>query len=347
MKRGKCLIVGKGLAGTMVACRLEESGIPFRIVDDPGLSSSSRIAGGLLNPVVFKRLTVSEKGREFLKTAEVFYTALEKKLQTDFYSAMPVVKLFGDREDVKSWESKSKGELSDMIDSSIVAKDYHAAVPSPNGFSRVKGSAVLNIQKFLTALAERWKSKECLEEAAFNYSDLQIEKGIRWKGEEFSCVIFCEGYKVVDNPWFSVVGLSPVKGEILTVSIPGLGLKEILNKGVYIIPLGDDLYKVGATYSWEKLNDEPTPSGKEELEEKLRALVKLPYKVLDHQAGVRPATIGRRAVVGEHPQHKGMFILNGLGTKGTLIGPYYSQMLLNCIQGTGLPEAEADVKRFF
>ena len=64
------------------------------------------------------------------------------------------------------------------------------------------------------------------------------------------------------------------------------------------MPLGNDLYKVGATYEWENLNDIPTENGKAELLKKINSVITSPYKIISHDAGVRPSVIDRRPVVG-------------------------------------------------
>lgn len=53
----KYIIVGQGLAGTLLAYQMHKNNIPFKIIVDPIQKSASEIAAGLINPLVFKRLT--------------------------------------------------------------------------------------------------------------------------------------------------------------------------------------------------------------------------------------------------------------------------------------------------
>ena len=63
-------------------------------------------------------------------------------------------------------------------------------------------------------------------------------------------------------------------------------------------------------------------------------------------AGIRPATLERRPFVGFHPLHKNIGILNGMGTKGCSLAPYFAfQMKENLINNKPIMP-EADVQRF-
>jgi flavin-dependent dehydrogenase len=54
-------IIGQGLAGTSVARRIEQAGKSVLVIDDGLKSSSSLVAAGMWNPIVFKRLNKSWK----------------------------------------------------------------------------------------------------------------------------------------------------------------------------------------------------------------------------------------------------------------------------------------------
>lgn len=338
------LIVGQGLAGTILACTCEKRGIDFSIVDQPALSSCSRIAGGILNPVVMKRMTRSPQAREMLDAARTFYSEFAPGL----FHEIPLVKLFGDERDRELWENRARGELQGYIEEKTERSAYSAFVHSPYGYSKVKAGAVLDIGAFLHQYREKWKEKGTLLDAVFEYGQLQANDSIaQWKEKKYAKVIFCEGYLGMHNPWFEEAGFAPAKGEILTVRLPGLGLKEVINKGVYIIPQGNDIYKVGATFSWVAFNDEPEEKARQEILEKLRNLVSITPEVLKQEAGVRPAVVGRMPLLGTHPRQSCLGIFNGLGTKGSLQGPYFAGIFLDHLQhGTELPW-DVNVRRFF
>jgi len=50
--------------------------------------------------------------------------------------------------------------------------------------------------------------------------------------------------------------------------------------------------------------------------------------VIEQNAGIRPTTFDRRPFIGEHPQLKRNYILNGLGTKGYMLAPLLAKELV-------------------
>ncbi len=103
-----------------------------------------------------------------------------------------------------------------------------------------------------------------------------------------------------------------------------------------LIPWSGDIFWLGSTYLWEFDNVDPTPGFRQFAETWLKQTVKLPCKVLDHKAAVRPATPERRPFVGFHPLYPKVGIFNGMGTKGCSLGPFFAQQLAKHLRnGTG------------
>ena len=111
--------------------------------------------------------------------------------------------------------------------------------------------------------------------------------------------------------------------------------------------LGNKRYKVGATYAWDDLSEEPTEAGASELHNKLKQLISCDYNLIKHEAGIRPSSIDRRPIIGAHPQHKNLFIFNGLGTKGVMLAPYFAKNFVNFYLEKESIHEEVNVKRFY
>jgi len=139
--------------------------------------------------------------------------------------------------------------------------------------------------------------------------------------------VFCQGIDAVQNPWFAHVRFKPAKGEILTVRIKGLPEERIIHRGVWLMPLGDGFFRVGATYEWDELNDIPTTVGREEICSRLRDFLRLPFEVIAHDAAVRPIVLHQYPVVGMHPHFPQFGFFNGLGSKGSLQAPWLAHHL--------------------
>mgnify|MGYP001318118610 CR=1 FL=1 len=55
------------------------------------------------------------------------------------------------------------------------------------------------------------------------------------------------------------------------------------------------------------------------------------FEVVNHESGLRPTSHDRRPYVGELENNPGIFILNGLGTRGVLVAPSMVKKLVDQI----------------
>ena len=148
------------------------------------------------------------------------------------------------------------------------------------------------------------------------------------------------------NPFFKHLPLVATKGESLIIRATDLKIDYVFKGPVFLIPLENDLYLVGATYEWEDTTHNVTEKAEKELLEKLKTLINCSFKITEQVAGIRPTVKDRRPLVGEHKVHKNMYVLNGLGTRGVMIGPYVAKQLFNFIE-FGVPlEKEIDIIRY-
>ena len=118
----------------------------------------------------------------------------------------------------------------------------------------------------------------------------------------------------------------------MLIKAPNLNLDVIMKSSIFVLPIGNDLYKVGATYNWEDKSDLPTQSGKEELMARIDEILDCDYEVVSHMAGVRPTVKDRKPLLGQHDDYTNLFVLNGLGTRGVMLGPSMAKALYNNIE---------------
>lgn len=342
------IIVGQGIAGSVIAYSLLKRNKKFMVIDEDADSSSSKVAAGLYNPVVFKRLVKSWKADELIPFADTFYSDAEKDLEKRFYFKKKIIKIFSDEEEINFWRKKSKEEVEEYLSGEIKKDFFPNEVNNPLGCAEVLNSGYLNVLAFLSAIKEELISRNFYQNEIFDHSNLQIQREIViYKGINAKHIIFCEGYKAIHNPFFPELNFKLTKGELLTVHIPNFNVDEVINKGVFILPLGNNIFKVGATYEWNEINEQTTDKGKEELVEKLKKVITDPFEIIEHKAGIRPTVNDRRPIIGLHPDNSSLAIFNGMGTKGVMLAPYFADQLINHIE-EGLPlDKEADVKRFY
>jgi glycine/D-amino acid oxidase-like deaminating enzyme len=147
------------------------------------------------------------------------------------------------------------------------------------------------------------------------------------------------------NPYFKHLPLDGTKGELFVIKAPKLDLDVIVNASVFILPLGNDLFKIGATYDWNDKTDSPSEEGKAELIEKIKEVITCDFEIVAHLAGVRPTVKDRRPLIGTHPNHSSIHILNGLGTRGVMLGPAMAKALFENIEYQKPLDKEIDIKR--
>ncbi len=119
MNKTNYIIVGQGIAGTVLAYTLLKKGNSVIIIDDPTLSQASKIAAGLYNPVVFKRLVKSWMADELVPFMDEFYLEAEQLLNTKFYFKKQIVRFFAEEQEKKLWLQKTDEEVGKYLNPTI------------------------------------------------------------------------------------------------------------------------------------------------------------------------------------------------------------------------------------
>lgn len=341
------IIVGQGIAGSVLSLSLMAADYNVLVIDAPNLSSSSKIAAGIWNPIVFKRLTKSWLADDLIPELQSFYSFWGEELNTALIHQRSIIKAFTEEQEKNLWIKKATdGNL--FLDNQVYEDLSIDEANTIKSYSKVLHAGNLDVAHFIAHVKIYLKNKQSYLEEEFDYNTLQISTNeILYKNIKASNIIFCDGHLITQNPYFNWIPMKPAKGEILTIYCEALKLKQdIFNKGFFIMPLGNDLYKVGATYEWEALNDIPTEKGKAELEKKLNTIISSPYQIISHDAGIRPSTIDRRPVVGAHPDFKNAFVFNGMGTKAVMLAPYFAKQLVSNIKNNTPIDSEVNPNRF-
>jgi len=340
------IIVGSGIAGILFCEALKQHNKSFVVYENESQQSST-VAGGLYNPVVLKRFTQVWKAKEQLDLALPIYHKLEQSLDVKLDYKISVLRLFASVEEQNNWfHACDKPSLSQFLSSEILHLK-NTAIKSDFGYGKVLETGRIDTAILISSYREYLLKNNQLIKEAFIYNNLiSSSTNVAYKNYEAKHIVFAEGFGVTKNPFFNYLPLKPTKGELLTIHAPDLKIDFVLKSSVFLIPLGNDLYRVGATYEWDDMSPNITTKAKEELLNKLDKFLKCDYKVVDQIAGIRPTVKDRRPLVGQHSQYKNMFILNGLGTRGVMIGPYVAKQLFNFIEEDNPLESEIDICRF-
>ena len=340
------LIIGAGLAGISFAETALRSNKKIFVVDC-GQNSSSNVAAGLYNPVILKRFTPVWDAQNQLILLEEFYKNLETKLRQEFDVKKPILRKFFSIEEQNNWYIASdKVGLTPFLSTKLVT-DKFLGIESPYDYGEVKETGYIEVALLLKSYKQYLEDANLYLQESFHYGLLQVENDfINYNGVRAKHIVFAEGFGMHQNPFFNHLPLDGVKGELFIIKAPQLDVDVIVNTSVFILPLGDHLFKVGATYNWNDKTSSPTEEGKQELIDRIKEILTCDFEIISHYAGVRPTVNDRKPLVGTHPDYKNVHILNGLGTRGVMLGPSMAKALFEFIED-GTPLApEININRF-
>jgi len=342
------LIVGGGIAGVTLALQLLESGKSITMYDAAAPSAASRVAAGIMNPVTGQRFVKSWMFDDLMIAASTFYQRYDNIWGTSFFSSIHIQRALFKKNEVSNYEMRELDKHYSQhfsIDDPATEKKHFEAVEA---WCTVRG-ARLHIGKFVerakTYLVEMGMQ---LVEEKIEYSKLEFGKdGIKYQNSTYKKVTCCEGMGIIQNPFFNHLPMVPAKGECLLIEIPQLEAKDIYKHKVFIVPNWEkNLFWVGSNYDWDFTTALPTEKGKAWLVKKLEASLKVPYKIKAHIAAIRPTGKDRRPYLGEHAEHKNLYVFNALGTKGSSLAPYCAGSLIKFMEDGEDLDKEVSIERF-
>lgn len=340
------IIVGLGLAGIAFVEQCLAGGKSVMVYND-GAPGASSVAAGLYNPVILKRYTLPWKAVEQFDLALPYYRTLQSKLDVQIIHSLPVRKIFSSIEDQNNWFAASdRPGLDRFIEPQLIQNTY-AEIRAPYDFGEVKETGRIDIKTLQSKYTDYLKEMNAFAKAQFVHDELVITaEGVSYQGVCAKYIVFAEGFGIKLNPYFRNLPLVGNKGEYIIVNAPALKLNAALKSSFFIVPIGDDCYKVGATFNWTDKDVLPTATAKAELIQKFTALVNCEFEMIDQEVGIRPTTGDRRALLGVHPEYHQIALLNGLGTRGVMASPLLAKYLFDRLEtNKALPE-EIDILRF-
>ena len=342
----KHLIIGGGLAGVTLAWQLIKKGQGVLLIDNKKNKSSS-IAAGMINPIVFRRVTKSWRVDEFLPVAKEFYKEVEVATGSRFFNSIKIRRFFSSEQEKNSWQQKQEEESYSTYLSSEESFKHKYTSPINNlGSAIVKNAYRVNAQDFMKQTHNLFETNNCLSYESFDQTKLNLDTLI-YNGTKYDSVVFCCGSDQGSIPYFNSVEIQHTKGQVLTIKATQMPEEETWNKKGFILPIGSNLFKVGATIERNTNDTRITEEGRNQLLGVIKGLYSGSHALIDQVAGIRPTVYDRRPVMGEHPQHKGVYLFNGLGTKGYLMAPLLAQEMVGfMIEAKDLHE-EVQLSRFY
>lgn len=318
------MLVGQGVAGSVLALTLEQRGLSVHLVSAPDLPSASAVAAGIVNPLTGRKLVKTWEADRLFPYLHQFYTGLSAQLGSPFFTPLDIYRPYRDEKERMAYQTiAADPELQPYFKAGVDESGYSAVINNPFGGIQVTQAGWVDLPLFVAAVRVYFIDKQQFSFGQVRANDLHIQPdSVRYLGKTYRHVIFCEGPHGTANSFFGTLPYNVVKGEILTAEVADYPLTNIVNQGIFVMPLSPTRIRIGATYSWHELDWKTTDAGRSFLETKARGLLKIPFTVVDQRAGIRPSTKDRRPLVGWHQTYPAIGIFGGMGTKGVSLAPY-------------------------
>lgn len=331
MQQVDFLIAGGGLAGLTLAYSLTEiSDYSILILDDENRNAASSVAAGILNPITGRKHVKTWMADELFPVAFEFYQNLERASREKFFFPLPIAEIYDSIKTKNDWQARSAEQGYEKYIGKEFGKDkFGEAVNAPYGGIFLQHSAMVKTEKCIQALKiVLSKRKVNFESCDFRHDEFRIEKEeVVFRNLKARMVVFCEGWKMIHNPFFNHHPMLPVKGDLLIIESNNLKLDSILMSDGFICPLEENKFLAGSTYDWNFTDSLQDITSRNKIEKFISKILNVPYRIIDHRSGIRPAMQSRRPVAEIHAEIKCAAVFNGLGTKGYLLAPYFSKKL--------------------
>jgi len=342
------ILVGQGLAGTLLAHFLKAAGQRILVIDQPNGNAASQIAAGIINPVTGRRFVKSWMIETLLPFAKKTYQSIESQFNISIYHEKNILRALANPKEENDWLARAtEPGYTPYLAEKANPENYGRHLRPFYAFGETKGSAQVDLSVLIDAYRTALKSTGDYLEEAFDYQSItNYEDHGTYKQWKAKGIVFCEGYGMKTNPFFKDLPMRGDKGQVLEVRIPEAGFEKMFKDQVFIVPMAGGQYWIGATYEPRFENEEPTEGGKNFLTTHLSATLKLPFEIMAHKAAVRPTVKDRRPLLGSHPEFAHLHLFNGLGTKGTSLGPYWANHMSNYLLGSIEIDPQVDIRRF-
>jgi glycine oxidase len=339
------VIIGQGIAGSVMAMTLIDNGKSVYVIDSPTPNTSSVIAAGIMNPITGKRMTLTWKADTFFPYALSFYKRMELEFGATFVSVMPITRIFGAVSEQNDWSAKCTDvKYQAFIKNDAINTFEHQNLTTTYGSMDVNGGGRLNTSKFLEFTRNRLIEDSLFEERHISFSDVKWVDGNAEIGNVIARnMVYCTG---LDQDLWQFLPFTPMKGEVLELESSSLPKDRIMIGGCFLSPINNDRYYAGATYNWRDINVEKTEEAQNEILAKVRKFTSGAFELKSHRVGIRPAVKDRRPMLGSHPEHSSVYLFSGLGSKGVSMAPYLAENLFQHMEHGRPLEADLDLRRF-
>ncbi|MGB3547556.1 MAG: FAD-dependent oxidoreductase, partial [Saprospiraceae bacterium] len=245
------LLVGRGIAGSLLGRSLRAGGARVGYVDAPGQTAASSVAAGIINPITGRRFVKSWLIDELLPQAAATYREWEEEVGEQLYFERPLYRTLFNRGDENDWLVRA----ADPAYAAYLGPVSHEPPPGYAGrvlpayaYGRVLRAAQVRIDRAVELSSRPLVEAGELHHDTFDYELLRIsEDGVSYRDLRAGQLIFCEGWRNRSNPWFGHLPVRGNKGQVLLARLASESPGEILKHRVFTVPYADGNCWVGAS----------------------------------------------------------------------------------------------------
>lgn len=346
MIKTEYLIIGQGISGTFLSWYLHQTGKSFIVIDNNDPTSSTRVAAGIINPVTGRRVVKTWMIETILPFAQDAYNQIGDVLGIEAIAEKKMIEFFPSVQMRIAFSERAAGSHQEYISLPVDESKFYNSFNYELGFGEISPCYIVNLPELLPAWRKFLRDKNLLREVNFSEKDLNVGQQVVYNDIVADKIIFCDGIYSSTNRFFRNLPFALNKGEALIIRSDELPSEFIFKKNLTLAPLGDGMYWAGASYEWDFMDNLPSDAFRISAEKTLSHWLKHPFKVEAHLASIRPATVERRPFVGMHPHFPSVGILNGMGTKGCSLSPYFANQLVNHLTKNTPILPEVDISKF-
>ena len=324
-----CVIVGQGIAGSLVAMQGLELGLNILVIDEDKNDNASSVAAGLVEAVSGKRWTLSYRANEWMPFAKDVYQTLERRLNLSFINDLESYRVVLDDKQEQCIQKRLRDPiLKDYIGDFITKLPFDLLCQK--GAYKIRESFSIKAPLLLNAIKIALQNRQVLRNETLDLNQIDLSQDqvlLRLKEERVHAksLIFCQGHQLENNPFFQDLDFRPSRGDVLTFSSAKLKPHCHIVQKEWLVPIDEDRYRFGATYDWPPYDErELKIKNKDRLVSSIEGWGIKDINLLDHQYAFRCNLSIPHPLLQSHKAHPQLFVLGALGSKGFMSAPYMS-----------------------
>ena len=328
------LVVGGGITGSLMAFALQQKGRVAGLMDSGKEVSSSAVAAGIMNPVTGKNFVKSWNIDTFLPVAVNLYRQIEEKLGVRILEKINIIRQLASPGAENQWASRLLDETYQAYTAGTTdLSEWKDELTLRGSYAEIQNAYRADLWACISAVSNYLREKSLFWSQSFDHSLLKREGDLwTYPGLRIKNVIFCEGYKGTDNPFFPTQAFALTKGTASLLSVPGSRINKMVKDEIFLVPLGNDTFWVGGGYKpWP--TGEMSDNDQSEIYPSYSHWILKPHKHLEEKSAVRPTTKSRRPIILKHDSLPDLYFINGMGTKGSSMAPYFVSLLADILNG--------------